>query len=225
MENLIVDQSFLTLAVEGIINGANAMSYWEVLAALLSLAYLVLAMRQNSLCWYAGFASTAILSWLFWDASLLMESALNIYYLAMAVYGWYMWNYGGSKKSSTDIQLSITTWSLKQHTLAISGVAMFSLLSGYLLTINTGAALPYLDSFTTWGAVLTTYMVAKKILENWIYWIVIDVLAAYMYADRSLYILSLQMLIFVIMCFFGFKTWLYAYNQQSQPTGVAEPTT
>jgi len=82
-----------------------------------------------------------------------------------------------------------------------------------------------LDSFTTWGAVLTTYMVAKKILENWIYWIVIDVLAAYMYADRSLYILSLQMLIFVIMCFFGFKTWLHAYNQQPQPTGVAEPTT
>ena len=137
MDNLNLDPNLTNTILDGLMQGALAMSYWEVLAALLSVAYLVLAMRQNSLCWYAGFASTAILSWLFWDASLLMESSLNIYYLAMAVYGWYMWNYGGSRKSSTDIQLSITTWSLKQHTLAISGVAMFSLLSGYLLTINT----------------------------------------------------------------------------------------
>lgn len=216
MDNLNLDQNLTSSILDGLMQGALAMSYWEVLAALLSVAYLVLAMRQNSLCWYAGFASTAILSWLFWDASLLMESALNIYYLAMAIYGWYMWNYGNSKKTSTNSQLPITAWSIKQHIMAIIGVVLCSFLSGYLLTQNTSAALPYLDSFTTWGAVLTTYMVAKKILENWIYWIVIDLLAAYMYADRGLYVLSLQMLIFVFMCFFGFKTWLTAYRQQSQ---------
>ncbi len=214
MDSLNISSSVIESFIQGVVSDSLVMSYWEVIAALLSLVYLVLAMKQNSLCWYAGFASTAILSWLFWDASLLMESALNIYYLAMAIYGWYMWNYGGKHQQSDNSKLTISTWSLKQHALAISGVTFLSLISGFLLTNNTGAALPYLDSFTTWGAVLTTYMVAKKILENWIYWIVIDLLATYMYADRNLNVLALQMFIFVIMCFFGFKSWLITYRQQ-----------
>jgi len=224
MDSLIITTSTIEAFTQGVINDSLAMSYWEVIAALLSIVYLALAMKQNSLCWYAGFASTAILSWLFWDASLLMESALNIYYLVMAMYGWYMWNYGNSDQQSTESKLTISTWSPKQHALAISGVALLSLSSGYLLTNNTGAALPYLDSFTTWAAVLTTYMVAKKILENWIYWIVIDLLASYMYADRSLNVLALQMFVYVIMCFFGFKAWLTTYRLQTPSNSVASPT-
>ena len=66
-----------------------ATSAWELLAVLLAIAYLFLALRENSLCWYCALASTAIFTSLFWDVSLLMESALNVYYMAMAVYGWW----------------------------------------------------------------------------------------------------------------------------------------
>ena len=215
--------NFLESFSQGVISAMQAMSYWEVIAVILGIAYLVLAMRENSLCWYAAFGSTAIFSWLFFDVSLVMESALNMYYLAMAIYGWYVWNHNPANNTES-VKLPVTTWSKQQHTLSISGVVILSLLSGYFLNNHTTAVMPYLDSFTTWGAVLTTYMVAKKILESWIYWIVIDVFAAYMYADRSLYILSLQMLIFVFMCFFGFKTWLSAYNLQSAPAGIAKTT-
>lgn len=192
-----------------IINALQAMSYWEVIAVVLGFAYLILAMRENSLCWYAAFGSTAIFSWLFFDVSLIMESALNVYYLAMAIYGWYCWNI---KKQDSQTELHISTWSIKQHSTAISSILVLTVISGYFLNNHTSAVLPYLDSFTTWGAVLTTYMVAKKVLENWIYWIVIDAIAVYLYIDRALYLTALQMLVYVFMCFFGFKVWSDSYK-------------
>ena len=83
----------------------------ETVAVTLSIAYLLFAMRENSLCWYCAFVSTGIYIWIFGDVSLYMESALNAYYMVMAVYGWYQWQRGGS--SSQGIKLS--TWGIKQH--------------------------------------------------------------------------------------------------------------
>ena len=79
--------------------------------------------------------------------------------------------------------------------------------------------MPYLDSFTTWGAVLTTYMVAKKVLENWLYWLVIDTVAIYLYLDRELYLTALLMVIYVVLALFGFKMWLKTYQQQKPSNG------
>lgn len=217
MEETTQSNNLLESISQGIISAAQAMSYWEVIAVILGIAYLVLAMKENSLCWYAAFGSTAIFSWLFFDVSLLMESALNIYYLAMAIYGWYVWNkkpQNSAMQNELTPKLPITTWTGKQHTIAIGSVITMSLFSGYLLTENTTAVMPYLDSFTTWGAVLTTYMVAKKVLENWIYWFVIDAVAIYLYIDRELYLTALLMAVYVIMVVFGYNAWLKTYNKQ-----------
>jgi nicotinamide mononucleotide transporter len=207
-----ITTSFTDTFTQGVTTALQAMSFLEVIAVLLGLAYLILAMKENSLCWYAAFGSTAIFSWLFFDVSLLMESALNVYYLAMAVYGWYVWNNSNDKNNESN-PLPVTTWSIKQHSLAIASVVLLSLFSGYFLNNHTTAVMPYLDSFTTWGAVLTTYMVAKKVLENWIYWIVIDTLAIYLYIDRELYLTALQMAVYVVLCFVGFKAWLHSYEK------------
>lgn len=197
---------------EGIIAAAQAMSIWEVVAVILGIAYLVLAMRQSMLCWYAAFGSTAIFSWLFWDVSLVMESGLNVYYLIMAIYGWSVWR-GNKEKSETNV--AIKTWSLSRHALVISGVILMSLATGYGLEKNTSAALPYLDSFTTWGAVITTYMVAQKVLENWLYWLVIDTVAIYLFIDRELYLTALLMVVYVVLATIGWFMWLKEYRQQT----------
>lgn len=205
-------QTFTDIFMQGVTTALQAMSFLEVIAVILGFAYIFLAMKENSLCWYAAFGSTAIFSWLFFDVSLIMESALNVYYLAMAVYGWYVWN----KVNDTDKQsntLPVTTWSVKQHALSITSVIILSIFSGYFLNNHTTAVMPYLDSFTTWGAVLTTYMVAKKVLENWIYWIVIDTLAIYLYIDRELYLTALQMAVYVVLCFIGFNAWYHSYKR------------
>ena len=198
---------------EGIVAAAQAMSIWEVVAVILGIAYLVLAMRQSILCWYAAFGSTAIFSWLFWDVSLVMESGLNVYYLIMAIYGWSVWR-GNKEKSETNV--AIKTWSLSRHALVISGVILMSLATGYGLEKNTNAALPYLDSFTTWGAVITTYMVAQKVLENWLYWLVIDTVAIYLFIDRELYLTALLMIVYVVLATIGWFMWLKEYRQQTE---------
>jgi nicotinamide mononucleotide transporter len=203
---------------QGIITAAQAMSIWEVVAVILGVAYLVLAMRQNILCWYAAFGSTAIFSWLFWDVSLVMESGLNVYYLIMAIYGWWVWR-GNTQASSKTVEtktVEIKTWSLSRHALIIVGVVLISLVTGYGLEKNTSAALPYLDSFTTWGAVITTYMVAQKVLENWLYWLVIDTVAIYLYIDRELYLTALLMAVYVVLAVLGWFMWLKEYRQQNE---------
>ena len=149
----------------------------ETLAVVLGIGYLVLAMRENSLCWYCAFFSTALYVWIFGDVDLYMESALNVYYMGMAIYGWSQWQRGGVDNTG----VKIVRWTLKQHSIGVIGIFTISVISGYLLSKNTSAQLPYLDSFTTWGSVFTTVMVARKVLENWLYWIVINAVSIYLY--------------------------------------------
>lgn len=194
-----------------------AMSGWEVLAVILGVSYLLLAMRNNILCWYAALGSSTIYVFLFWDVSLPMESALSVYYVVMAFYGWWQWR-GGAAPAVTDLHSHqpIVRWSLPRHAIMISAVLLLSFGSGYLLEKNTQAALPYLDSFTTWGALLTTWMVAKRVLENWLYWIVVDSAAIVLYLDRELYLTALLMAVYVVLVIIGWFQWLPLYRQQQR---------
>lgn len=191
------------------------MSGWELGAVILAVAYLLLAMKESLWCWYAAFISTAIFTVLFWDASLLMESGLQIYYLGMAVFGWYQWRKGSTQKKQADLQ--IHTWSGRRHIYAIGIVIGLSLVSGYFLSNHTQAAWPFVDSFTTWGSVVTTYMVTRKVLENWLYWLVIDGISIFLYWDRGLHLTALLFVAYLVICIFGYLQW----RQQLQKTPPA----
>jgi len=188
-----------------------AMSGWELCAVVLGIAYLLLAMRESPGCWYAAFASTAIFLVLFWQVGLLMESALQVYYLAMAVYGWWHWQHGSDDQQP----LTISSWGGRQHLLAASTVLVMAAASGWLLQQYSGAALPYLDSFTTWGSIVTTWMVARKILENWLYWLLIDSVSIYLYIDRELYLTALLFAAYLVIVLFGYRQWLLHYRATS----------
>ncbi len=189
-------------------------SFWELVAVVLSLVYIALATRENNWCWPAAFVSTAIYTALFWQVSLLMDSALNVYYMAMAIYGWRTWNKAAEQRADTPHH--ITRWSWKSHSLAILGIAALSALSGAFLQHKTTAAWPYIDSFTTWASVLTTYMVARKILENWLYWMVIDSAAILLYIERGLYPTAALFALYLVMCVVGFFTWKKRYRRATE---------
>ena len=183
----------------------------ETLAVVLGIGYLLLAMRESSLCWYCAFFSTALYVWIFGDVSLYMESALNVYYMAMAIYGWLQWQMGGADKSG----VNIIRWTARQHILGVAIILAASVTSGYLLSSNTAAKLPYLDSFTTWGSVFTTIMVAQKVLENWLYWIVINSVSIYLYIDRGLDQTAAMFFLYLVLATIGFLTWKKAYDTQN----------
>jgi len=194
-------------------------SVLELCAVVLAIVYLILAVREDIRCWYAAFISTAIFLIVFWDVNLYMESGLQIYYLLMAVFGWYQWRrvvQDGDRGVAR--MLPISRWPLQQHLIAISAIIVASVASGYMLAENTNAKLPYLDSFTTWGSVITTYMVTKKIYENWAYWLVIDTVSIYLYLDRSLYFTALLFAIYIIIIGFGWYSWSQKLAAQAPGT-------
>ena len=142
-----------------------------------------------------------------------MESGLQVYYLAMAIYGWYEWTRGGTKHAG----IAITTWSSRTHVVVLFAIMAATLISGQLLQTYSDSGLPYLDSFTTWASVVTTYMVAKKVLENWLYWLVIDSVAIYLYLDRELYFTALLFVAYVFIAIFGFFMWRREYRKSTIP--------
>ncbi|GAA63225.1 nicotinamide mononucleotide transporter [Pseudoalteromonas sp. BSi20311] len=197
-----------------ILSGFTAMSHWEYIAVALSMAYLLLAIKENLWCWPAAFFSTLIYTIMYWNGALLMESLLNFYYMYMAVFGWVVWRKGKANQA----QRLITSWPVNRHIILIVLTTLASLAIGYVMQNYTHADFAYLDSFTTCFAVVTTYLVAKKVLENWLYWIVIDAASMYLYYEKGYYPTLVLFIFYTIMAAWGFKTWYEEYEQsQAKP--------
>ncbi len=175
-----------------------------------AIAYLLLAIRQNIWCWLFAGISTAIYVWLFIEARLYMESVLNSFYFVLAIYGWYSWYYGRSEGH----ELPVVRWPFSVHGAAIATIVAVSALTGYLLHRYSDAAYPYLDSLTTWAAIWTTFLVARKVLENWWYWLVIDAASIVIYWLRDLKLTSLLFVVYVVMIPFGIVSWTRSWREQ-----------
>ena len=184
----------------------------EIAAVLFAVLYLVFAIRQNIWCWFCAGISTALYIWLFFGARLYMESALNVFYFAMAIYGWYSWSKGGGE----DGELPVTKWPVRIHLTALAGIAILVGVTGSWLAANTDAAYPYVDSATTYAAVWATFLVARKVLENWYYWLVIDVVSIFIYWSRDLELTSLLFVAYVIMIPFGIINWTRSWRAGPQ---------
>ena len=194
-----------------IVAEARALAPLEVIAVAAAIVYLVLAIRQNMWCWLGAGISTAIYIYLFFDARLYMESALNLFYFAMAIYGWSVWYFG----RSGDAELPVSVWPRNVHATAIAAVVAASAVSGYLLSRYSDAVYPYVDSMTTWGAIWATFLVARKVLENWWYWLVIDAASIVIYWSRDLHLTALLFVVYVVMIPFGLIAWRRSWREQT----------
>lgn len=189
--------------LETVVAQAQTWTALEAVAVVFAILYLVFAIRQNICCWFCAGISTAIYVYLFLNARLYMESALNIFYFAMAIYGWRIWSRGRTAEHG----MPVSVWAMSIHAKAITVILVMSVVSGTLLSRYTEAAFPYIDSMTTWGAIWATFLVARKVLENWWYWLVIDVASVLIYWSRDLQLTSLLFVAYVIMIPFGLFSW------------------
>jgi nicotinamide mononucleotide transporter len=120
------------------------------------------------------------------------------------------------KKKPADTNLKpIVQWPLYIHGVIITTICLVIWVSGFLLKKYTEQDFAYLDSFTTWFAVVTTFMVAKKVLENWLYWIVIDSVTVYLYLQKGFVLLALLMLIYTVIAILGYSKWQRSYYLQN----------
>ena len=178
-------------------------NWFEIVASILAIAYLILAMLQDKRCWVAWIISSLMYFFVMYSANLYMEALLQIFYIFIGLYGLYQWRFKADKK---DV-LKITTWSVKNHLIVIGALVFLTSLSGYVLMIYTAAASPFIDAFTTWGAIAASYLVAKKILENWFYWFVIDFVSVFLFISRELYPTALLFLVYLVLVVIGYSAW------------------
>lgn len=190
---------------------AQAQSCWEYIAVILSLTYLVLAMRQSIWCWPAAFGLASIYAVLFYNSRLYMDSLLQIYYILMAIYGWYTWRYPSSMEQQP--QLPIQSWSWPKHVFYIVVTLAIATMIGYIMDNYTQADFAYLDSITTCFSLITTYMLVKKVLEHWVYWVIIDCLSIYLYFYKGFYPTTILFALYTLLAIWGYVAWRRSYHQ------------
>jgi nicotinamide mononucleotide transporter len=175
----------------------------EAVAVLAAVAYLLLAIRQSLWCWPCACISTVLYIGLFVEARLYMESLLNFFYLGMAIYGWYHWWRGATGNR----ELPVTRLPGRWHACAIAALCGLAAVNGHLLGRYTDAAFPYVDSLTTWSAIWATWLVARKIFENWWYWLVIDAVSTVIYWIRDLELTAALFVVYLMLIPFGIVSW------------------
>lgn len=194
-----------------IIDAFAVMSGWEILAALLGMAYIVFASRESQWCWPLAFVSTLIYTALFWEGQLPMQALLNFYYMAMAVYGFLLWRKHGNNEDN----LAITSWSWSKHLVFLVIGSTLSFATAYYLEASQSSQSPYLDASVTIFSVMNTWLMAKKVLQNWLYWVVLDAAAIVLYAQSGFYATVILFAIYTVLAMIGFLSWQRRYLLQS----------
>ncbi len=193
-----------------VVVAAQAMTLTEIIAVVTGILYVLLVVKENRWCWVFGIISSAIYVSISIDFKLYADAFLYSYYVFAGFYGWYTW-----KDQQKGEDLAISTWTLRQH---LKGIGLALILSWLLyggLKYFTDASLPFLDAHTTIFSFLATYMVTQKLLHNWVYWIIIDLVYIALYANRTLYLTSGMMIVYTLVAIIGFVEWQKVYRRQS----------
>jgi nicotinamide mononucleotide transporter len=175
----------------------------EYVAAALAVLYLLLAIKQWRSCWVAAFVSSCLYVLVLFQARLYMESALNAFYAAMSIYGFWCWRTGASAEQGSGVH----RWPLRWHLLGLLAVLVLAAVSSWFLRRYTSAAWPYADSFVTWSSVFATFLVARKVFENWHWWLIIDALTMFLSYTRGLYTTALLFALYLAMIIVGMREW------------------
>jgi len=177
--------------------------YVEILGVVFSVLYLLLSIRQNILLWPAGMISALLYMAVFFHSKFYADMGLNAYYFFISIYGWILWKKGGKGKEERPVSRIRRRTAL--FLLAITALAFLGI--AFLLKNYTDSPIPYWDALTTAMSFTATWMLARKILEHWIVWIVVDVISMALYLYRGLYPTMILFAIYTTMAVIGYIEW------------------
>jgi nicotinamide mononucleotide transporter len=191
---------------------AEVLNTLEILSLITGVGYAVLAARRNRLCWIAGAVSSACAAVAYGARGLPMQSGLQVFFVGMALYGWLSWT-----RSAATGELPVGIWPLPFHLGAAVVIMLISFGSATLLAANTDAAAwPRLDSLTTWFSLLATWLAARGRLENWLYWIIIDLVLVFLSYKQGSMPMALLNFLFIAIAIGGFIAWRRRFQAQMQ---------
>jgi nicotinamide mononucleotide transporter len=184
----------------------------EVAAAVLGLVSVGLTVRQNVWAWPVGAVMVALYAWIFYHSRLYADAGLQVIYFGLQFYGWYEWLHGGAGHDRLPVGRASARCLLLLAGLGTAGAAAL----GHLLGRYTDQATPYADSTVTVFSLLAQWMLARKLLENWLVWVGVDALAVGVYVARGLYPTAVLYAVFLVMAGAGFLAWRKSWREENE---------
>jgi len=181
----------------------------EVIGVITGLLCVYLAAKNVIWNWPIAIISVVIYIFIFFDSHLFADMGLQFYFLATNIYGWYYW----SKKPASEDKTPVMRIKRKEGLLSIAAVILFTFLLGSVLKYTT-ASYPYLDSFCTACSLVAQFFLARKVLENWLIWVFVDVVYVGVYIYKDLHLTAIMYAIYVAIALMGYFDWKRDWKKQ-----------
>ncbi|MGQ0646583.1 MAG: nicotinamide riboside transporter PnuC [Gemmatimonadaceae bacterium] len=194
------------------------MSPLELLAASFGVISVYLSARENILSWPTALVNVGLYTIVFFEARLYADMGLQVVYFTLSLYGWYEWKFGGENRSVLRVSRATTRlW------LILAGLNLAAWLTlGSILSRSTDAAIPWLDSLLTTTSLCAQWMMTRKILENWVLWIVLDIVYVPTFISRGLYATAALYAIFLVLAVLGWREWKRSLTVSVAPRPVEQ---
>lgn len=180
-------------------------SNWvEVSGALLGFLYILLSIRQNKWCWPIGLLTSVLYIYVFLVTKFYADMLLQVYYVGASIYGWYNWTHGETQKSET---LPVRRVDKREWIWISLVILLLFAVIAFVLRDYTDSPVPYWDAFTTAGSFVATWMLAKKMIENWVLWVVVDAVSLGLYVYKGLYPTVGLFAIYTTLAVIGYMQW------------------
>jgi len=180
-------------------------NYIELLGALFGLLYIILSIKQNIWCWPIGLITSALYIYVFFVTKFYADMGLQVYYLVVSIYGWYFWMFGGKSTKKDDLKISNIGFRRFLY-ITVATAVLFGIIA-FILINFTDSEIPYWDAFTTAGSFVATWMLARKIIEHWLIWIIVDTVSLGLYIYKGLYATVILFAVYTLLAVIGYIEW------------------
>ncbi len=192
------------------------MTTLELVAAISGFACVYLTVKENIWCWPVGLLQVFLYIFIFYEARLYSDVILQIIFVILQFYGWYYWLHGGSCRQEAPVTLLSRAWLIAAIFVATSGTGML----GYLMASRTDASFPYADAFITACSLTAQWLLSRRKLESWYFWIAVDLVAIYVYAAKNLHLTAVLYVFFLIMAFAGAYRWKQSLSKHNAASDI-----
>jgi nicotinamide mononucleotide transporter len=185
-------------------------SLLEIIGVITGILCVYLAAKNNIWNWPIAIVSVGIYIIIFLEAKLYADTGLQVYFLAMNIYGWWFW----SRKPADAPKVPVKRISKKEILLSLLGIGVFTALIGFFLYHKTDAAFPFVDSFCTACSLVAQIFLARKVVENWLIWIFVDIIYVGVYLAKGLHLTAGMYALYIYIALMGYLAWRKEFNQQ-----------
>jgi nicotinamide mononucleotide transporter len=203
-------QIFLSAFMQLVADQFKHTTWPEWIGVITGFICIYLAAKENVWNWPISIISVIAYAWVFFDATMYGDMALQFYFLFTAFYGWYYWIKKKEDHGKPVVSLKSSDWLL-----IVVAVAVLSGLLGLFLDHFTDSDVPYADGFCTALSFVAQILLTRKVLQNWILWIIVDICYVPLYIYKHLNLSAVFYAFLVIIAFMGYLDWRKTYREQA----------